>query len=101
MANENKKITLAVRANNEIKDCTWIHLDTEDEYRLALMIKTQHVIWKSNVCGIDCFTNFIFICSEGKKKNGVEVSIEKFSKSDKTKTFCKIEIDKVNISYNK
>ena len=44
MANENKKITLAVRANSEIKDCTWIHLDTEDEYRLALTIKTQHFI---------------------------------------------------------
>ena len=39
MANDNKKITLAVRANSEIKDCSWIHLDTEDEYRLVLTIK--------------------------------------------------------------
>ena len=39
VANDNKKITLAVRANSEIKDCSWIHLDTEDEYRLVLTIK--------------------------------------------------------------
>ena len=41
VANDNKKITLAVRANSEIKDCAWIHLDTEDEYRLVLTIKNN------------------------------------------------------------
>ena len=41
VANDNKKITLAVRANSEIKDCSWIHLDTEDEYRLVLTIKND------------------------------------------------------------
>ena len=42
VANDNKKIALAVRANSEIKDCTWIHLDTEDEYRFVLPIKNCH-----------------------------------------------------------
>ena len=39
VANENKKIAMAVRANNEIIMCTWIHSDTGDEYRLVSTIK--------------------------------------------------------------
>ena len=49
VANDNKKITLAVRANSEIKDCSWIHLDTEDEYRLVLTIK---MTFKAYIRGI-------------------------------------------------
>jgi hypothetical protein len=65
VANKNKKITLAVRANSEIEDCTWTNLDTDDEFK------------------------------NGKKKSGVQVNIEKFEKGDKKKTLCKLEIDKV------
>jgi len=65
VANNNKKVTLAVRANAEIEDCTWTHLDSDEEY------------------------------SEGKKKNDVQVKIDKFDKSDKKKTLCRLEINKV------
>ena len=40
-----------------------------------------------------------FIFSEGdKKKNDVEVKIDKFDKKDKKKTLCRLEIKKVWVS---
>ena len=32
VANKNKKVTLAVKANDQIEECTWINLDTDEEY---------------------------------------------------------------------
>ena len=43
--------------------------------------------------------NTLFIFSEGdKKKNDVEVKIDKFDKKDKKKTLCRLEIKKVCLS---
>ena len=43
--------------------------------------------------------NTFFIFSEGdKKKNDVEVKIDKFDKKDKKKTLCRLEIKKVCLS---
>ena len=43
--------------------------------------------------------NTLFIFSEGdKKKNDVEVKIDKFDKKDKKKTLCRLEIKKVWLS---
>ena len=40
--------------------------------------------------------NTLFVFSEGdKKKNDVEVKIDKFDKKDKKKTLCRLEIKKV------
>ena len=33
VANNNSKVVLAVRTNLEIINCTWIHIDTDEEYR--------------------------------------------------------------------
>jgi len=71
VGNKNKKVTLAVRTNSEIEDCTWIHLDSDEEY------------------------------SEGKKKNDVEVKIDKFDRKDKKKTLCRLEIKKVKDFFGK
>ena len=43
-----------------------------------------------------------FIRRDGKKRNGVEVEIVKYSRSEAKNTLCIIEIDKVKIkAYNK
>ena len=60
MANENKKIAMAVRANDEIIMCTWIHSDTGDEYRLASTIK-HNILYgnHTNIRKITSFTKYI------------------------------------------
>ena len=51
---------MAVRANDEIKMCTWIHSDTGDEYRLDLTIK-QNILYENhtNIRSITSFTKII------------------------------------------
>ena len=43
------------------------------------------------------FYEIYFICRDGKKRNGVEVEIVKYSRSEAKNTLCIIEIDKVKI----
>ena len=45
VANENKKVTLAVRASSEIKECIWTHLDSDEEYRYLSKFSGFYCSW--------------------------------------------------------
>ena len=99
VANENKKVTLAVRASSEIKECIWTHLDSDEEYRYSSNVSRFNCNWcflLNEFMVILRLVNTLFVFSEGdKKKNDVEVKIDKFDKKDKKKTLCRLEIKKV------